>query len=122
MRKGRISVEPVTDQRFDGIPKEAVEQDQSRQALISLLVKQTMNSSKKKEQMEEVFPEEGKKFTPMSDRSRQINRSCHVQCYSGHSHVFVNPIPVVEKQILRNVKQKREFLTTPPFLIIKEQI
>ena len=31
-----------------------------------------MNSSKKKEQMEDVFPEEGKKFTPINDRSRQI--------------------------------------------------
>ena len=54
-RKNSLRLEPVIDQRFDGIPKHALEQDQNRQTLISLLVNQVMNSSKKKEQMEEVF-------------------------------------------------------------------
>ena len=49
------------------------------------------------------------------------NTSCHVWCYYGHSHVFVNPIPVVEKQIHPNVKQKLELLTRPAFVMIKEQ-
>ena len=62
MRKERISIrlELVIDQRFDGIPKEAVEQDQDREALISFLVNQVANSSMKKELMEELFLEEGK--------------------------------------------------------------
>ena len=50
------------------------------------------------------------------------NTSCHVWCRYGHSRAFVNPIPVVEKQIHPIVKQKFELLTTPVFLLIKEPI
>ena len=62
MREERISIrlELVIDQRFDGFSKEAVEQDQDREALISFLVNQVANSSMKKELMEELFLEEGK--------------------------------------------------------------
>ena len=37
----------VVDPRFDGLPKEVVEQDQDPQALISHLVNQGLKSSKK---------------------------------------------------------------------------
>ena len=128
----------MIDQRFDGISKEAVEQDQDRQALISHLVNQGMNSSKK-ELMQELFSEEGKKLTLVSDRSRQIIkdqgnvealgllelsnkvqcRDCHrymtsghVYCNCGRTLVYANLDPVFEKQIKRNVKEKFDLLPT----------
>ena len=52
VRKERTSMmlKPVIDQRSCGISKQAVEQDQDRQALISMLVKQVMGLSGEKEQ------------------------------------------------------------------------
>ena len=49
--KERISMRlaPVIGQRYDGISKEAVEQHQDRQALISFPVNRVMGSSRKKE-------------------------------------------------------------------------
>ena len=44
------------------VPQEAVDKNQNRQARISHLVNEFMNSSKKKELIEELFPEEGKTF------------------------------------------------------------
>ena len=58
MREERISLrmEPVIDQRFDEISKEAVEQDQDRQALVSKLVTQIMGAAKKEATDGRMFP------------------------------------------------------------------
>ena len=74
VRKERIQtrLKPVFDQRSDGMSKEAVEQNQDRQAPISVLVSRVVGLSKKKELMKEFFPDEGAKFTRTTDRSKQI--------------------------------------------------
>ena len=58
----RGGLDPVFGQRFDGIPNEAVEQDQDRQALIFHLVRQVLNTSKKQEWMEELISRRRKGF------------------------------------------------------------
>ena len=74
MRTERIflRIDPVVDERFDGVPYEAVDQDQARQALISHLIKQVVNSSKTQELMQELFLEEGRNVTPISHHSKKI--------------------------------------------------
>ena len=64
VRKERSSIrlELVIDQRFDGIPKEAFEQDQNRQALICHLVKSS-----------ELTEEEGTGGTIISRRRWEIH-------------------------------------------------
>ena len=68
-REERLSlrVNPVIDQRFDRIQTEAVDQDQFPQVLTSHL-----SSSKKKELIQELFPEEGITFTLIIDLSKKI--------------------------------------------------
>ena len=52
----RISmrVKPAIDQRFDGVSKEVLEQDQDKQAFVSFLVKRIMESDNKRELMKEL--------------------------------------------------------------------
>ena len=45
----------------------------------------------------------------------------HVYCYCGRILVHVNPNPVIEEQIRRNVKQQFDLLTAPAFLLVKDQ-
>ena len=73
MRTERISfrIDLVVDQRFDEIPKEAVDRDQIRQAPICHLMRQGMNSSKKQELMQKPFSKEGRTFTLISDQSKK---------------------------------------------------
>ena len=73
VRKKSVSMvfKPAVDQRFDGMSKEAVEKDQDRQALTSIQVNRVMGSSRKKELLEELFPNKGEKFTRISDRSKR---------------------------------------------------
>ena len=61
-------------QRFDGIPKEVVDQDQARQKFISHLARQALNSPQKHEFMEELIPEEGRTFNPISDQSKKSHQ------------------------------------------------
>ena len=86
------------------------------------MVNQIMQSSQKKEVMEWLFPEEGKTFTLISDRSRQIFKdegnveffekfeelSNTVQCTYYHQFVTSSRC---WKQIQRNVKKVRLFTT-----------
>ena len=62
---------PVVDQRFIGIPQEVVDQDQARQRLICHLARQVLNSPKKHELMQELFPE-GRTLTPVNDQSKEV--------------------------------------------------
>ena len=109
VRDERISLtlEPMIDQRFDEIPKAAVEQHQGRQALISHSVRQVMKYSQTK----------GRTFTLISDHSKKTIKeqsnveafelleltkkvqcthghryktSGHVYCYCGRTVVFAN--------------------------------
>ena len=82
--------------------KEAVEPDQDRQSDISMFVNRATRSSIMKELMEELLADEGAKFTPIGDRSKQIMKeqgiieaseilelSNEVQC----QHCFFNYMP-----------------------------
>ena len=73
VRKKIVSLvlKPAVDQRFDGMSKEAVEKDQDRQAFSSIQVNRVMGSSRKKELLEEFFPNKGEKFPRISDRSKR---------------------------------------------------
>ena len=68
-----LRLNPVVDQRFDGLPKGVVHQDQARQKLISHLVRQVLNSPKKHELMQELFPE-GSIFTPISYQPKKVTK------------------------------------------------
>ena len=121
--------EPVMDQRFDGVPKK-----RDRQALISHLVNQVINSSKKKELMEELFPtrqiikDQGNvEAFELFELSNEVQckhghgytTSSHVHCCCGRTFVYANPNLVIEEQIKRNVKQKFDLLTAAAFLHCK---
>ena len=69
----RISIrsEPVIDQRSDGISQRRYRARSKSTALISHLVNQVKNTSRKEELSEALFPEV-KKFTRTSDRCKQI--------------------------------------------------
>ena len=131
VRKGRISrrLKPVIDQRFDGVSEEAIEQDQDRQAFVSMLVKRSVEADNENELMEELFPKEGATFTPISEPSKQqgnvemfeicelLNEvqcehcrknvpSGHENCGCGRAVGCTNPNPVIVEQLL-NVKSDR---------------
>ena len=66
-----MGLKPAVDQRFDGMSKEAVAKDQDRQAVTSIQVNRVMGSPRKKELLEEFFPNKGEKFPRISDRSKR---------------------------------------------------
>ena len=105
MRKERmfLSLDPVVDQRFDGILQEAVEQDQDRHALILHLQRQVTNSSKKQELLDElkkIIKERGNVETfDLLELSKNQCKHCdkykpcgHVDChcYCGRTSVYAN--------------------------------
>ena len=59
-------------QRCDGIARQVVNLDQARQELISHLVRQVLQSSKKQKLTQELFPDEGSTFTAMSDQAKSV--------------------------------------------------
>ena len=149
MREESISlrIKPVIEQRFDGGPKEVVDQDQARQDLISHLIRQVLHSSKKQEFMQELLTEEGRTFTPISDQARKVIKeqsnveafelleltdkvqcthchryltSGHVCCYCGRILVYTIQDPVIEDQTQRHAKQQFELLTTISLLLKQE--
>ena len=92
------------------------------------------------------FPEEGKTFAPISDRSRQIIKdqgdveafellelsdkvqcthcqrcvtSSHVCCSCERTLVYLNPNPAIEEEIKRNMMQKFDLLTTDAFILVE---
>ena len=64
-----MKLKPASDQRYHGICKEAIDQDQDKQALVFILVKKNYG---KRELMEELFPKDGVTITPISERSKEI--------------------------------------------------
>ena len=130
---------------FCGISKEAVEQDQDKQALVSLLLKRIMESDNRTQLMDELFSG-GVRFTPISECSKEIimeqgnveafetlelsNKvqcehclmyvpSGHVFCGCGRAAFHTTPNIVIVEQRQRKIKQKIELLKTPAFVLIK---
>ena len=67
-----LRLEPKVDHRFDGSSKEVVDHDQPRHEQISSLIRQVLQSPKKQELVPELSPEEGRKFTPVSDQASKV--------------------------------------------------
>ena len=117
----------------NGMSKEVTEQDHDKPALVFILVKIITESSNKRELMEDLFLQDGVKFTPISERSKEIMKqqgnvdmfdicehSNKVQCehcrkYVPSGHVYCG----CGRAVVRKTKQRFELLTTPEFVLIK---
>ena len=69
---------PVVDQRFDGIPPAVVDEDLARQELVPQLVRQVLHSPQKHELLQELFPEERRIFTPESKEQSNVEAFEHL--------------------------------------------
>ena len=63
---------PRNDHRVDGVPKKIVDADPTRRALIASLTKQVLQSTNRAALMKEVFPENGKMCTHMSEEAKTV--------------------------------------------------
>ena len=103
--RSSLRIDPVMDQRFDGIPTEAVDQDQARHSLISHLVRQGLNSFKKQELMQELFLGKGRDIALLELTNKVYCTHCHrcmtsghVWCYCGPTLVYANQDPVIKDE------------------------
>ena len=73
MRESAASrLTPRNDHRVDGVPKKIVDADPTRRALIASLTKQVLQSPNRAALMEELFPEDGKRFSPTSEETKTV--------------------------------------------------
>ena len=86
---------PIVDHRFDGVPQAIIDVGQPRS-----LTKQVLPHPKKAALMQELFLEDGKSFTPMSEHAKTVivdhfsveafellKITDKVQCAHCHQHV-----------------------------------
>ena len=102
MRVDEISfkLNPVVDQRFDGIPTELVEQYQDRQALISHLVRHVMSPSKKQELMEEPCSRPKKRVRIHSRQMRcSVEQVKQMDVLGSDAHTYLDSLVKEQKTL-----------------------
>ena len=67
-----IRLTPRNDHRVDGVPKAIVDEDSTRRALIASLTKQVLQSPNRAVLIKELFPDDGKRCTPMSEETKTV--------------------------------------------------
>ena len=65
-----IRLTPRNDHRVEGVPQAIVDEDPTRRALIASLTKPVLQSPNRAALMKELFPGDGKRFSPTSEETK----------------------------------------------------